>query len=128
MQAIRTAAVLLLSCVAVQAASLPKPTQAPNRTDSAIEQDLRARLARSKISKNNFQVKVQNGTAILTGRTNIIQHKGVATRLAKNAGARRVDNRIEINEEARQAAVANLEKARRRGALKRSEVTRSATP
>ena len=129
MQPIRTAAILLLACVAaMQAATAAKPVKVPGLSDAAIEQDFRARLARSKVSKDNFQVKVQNGTAVITGRTDVIQHKGVATRFAKSAGARRVDNRIEISETARQAAATRLEKSRRRGELKRSAVTRPATP
>jgi osmotically-inducible protein OsmY len=125
-----TTAVLLLSGVGViQAATVAKPAKAAVGTsDATIEQDLRARLARSKISKDNFQVKVQNGTAVITGRTDVIQHKGVATRLAKSAGARRIDNRVEISDAARKAAVSNLERARRRGELKRSEVTRATAP
>jgi hypothetical protein len=124
-QPVRTLAVLIACCaLSGQAATKSSAAPAP-LSDAAIEQDLRARIARSKISKNNFQVKVQNGTAILTGRTDVIQHKGVATRLAKSAGARRVDNRIEITEAARERAAANLDKARRTGALKRSEVTRA---
>ena len=127
MQPPLTAAVLLLFCVAaLPAATVAKP--ATPVSDTAIEQNIRARIARSKIAKNNFQVKVQNGTAILTGRTDVLQHKGVATRFAKAAGVRRVDNRIEINEAARAAAVSNLEKARRRGALKRGEVIRPQAP
>jgi hypothetical protein len=126
-QPIRATAVLLATCVlTLHAAVAAKPSKDPAASDAAIEQDLRARLARSKISKNNFQVKVQNGTAVITGRTDVIQHKGVATRLAKSAGAKRVDNRIEITEAARQRAAANLDKGRRQGELKRSEVTRSA--
>jgi hypothetical protein len=111
---------------ALPAATVAKP--ATPVSDTAIEQNIRARIARSKIAKSNFQVKVQNGTAILTGRTDVLQHKGVATRFAKAAGVRRVDNRIEINEAARAAAVSNLEKARRRGALKRGEVIRPQAP
>ena len=125
MQPTRAAAVLLSACVVMYAAGAATNTKQPAASDAAIEQDLRARIGRSKISKNNFQVKVQNGTAIITGRTDVVQHKGVATRLAKSAGARRVDNRIEISEAARQRAAANLEKGRRVGALKRSQVTRA---
>jgi osmotically-inducible protein OsmY len=128
-QLVKTAAILLLtSAGAAYAAAAANPARAPLASDAAIEQDLRARLARSKISKNNFQVKVQNGTAVITGRTDVIQHKGVATRLAKSAGARRVENRVEISDAARKAAALNLEKAQRRGALKRSAVTRAGTP
>jgi hypothetical protein len=122
-QPVRVLAALLVSFPVVYAAPPSKPATA-TLSDAAIEQDLRARIARSKIAKNNFQIKVQNGTAILSGRTDVIQHKGVATRLAKSAGARRVENRIEITEAARERAAANLDRARRSGGLKRAEVSR----
>jgi hypothetical protein len=81
-------------------------------TDAAVERAIQARFARSKISTNGFTVRVQAGVAILEGKTGVIQHKGTATRLAKRAGAKRVDNRIQISEAARQRAVANLARAR----------------
>ena len=80
--------------------------------DAAIERAIQARFARSKISTNGFTVRVQAGVAILEGKTGVIQHKGTATRLAKRAGAKRVDNRIQISEAARQRAAANLARAR----------------
>ena len=58
----------------------------------------------SKIAANGFSVRVHDGEVVLEGTTDVIQHKGTATRLAKLAGARRVDNRIKITEEARQKA------------------------
>jgi hypothetical protein len=83
------------------------------KPDAAIEAEIRARLARSKISVNGFQVKVQNGTAIWTGKTSVIQHKGAATRMAKAAGATRVDNRIEISAAAKAKASAKLRRTNR---------------
>ncbi len=59
------------------------------------------------------------GVAILEGRTGVVQHKGTATRLAKLAGATRVDNRIKITEEARQEAA-----RKRRGKPRRVKVQR----
>ena len=50
-----------------------------------------------------------------------IQHKGVATRLARSAGALQVANRIEISQAARDRATANLTKGRRRAQVKRGE-------
>jgi len=81
--------------------------------DTAIENAIQSRFARSKISTNGFTVRVQGGVAILEGKTGVIQHKGTATRLAKKAGARRVDNRIQISDAARQKAIANLAKVSR---------------
>jgi hypothetical protein len=81
--------------------------------DTELERSIRARFARSKISTNGFTVKVQGGLAILEGKTSIIQHKGTATRLAKSAGAKQVDNRIEISEAARAKATAKLAAGRK---------------
>jgi osmotically-inducible protein OsmY len=91
------------------------------QSDSQLEQAIQARLAASKIARNGFQVRVQGGVAVLTGRTDVLQHKGVATRLARSAGARQVVNRIEVAQAARDRASANLAKGRRRAQIKRSE-------
>ena len=90
--------------------------------DAEIERDIRARFAKSKISSNGFEVRVRNGSATLTGRTEVIQHKGVATRLAKAGGATKVDNRIEISAGARSKASAQLSRVRQ---TPRAEVTES---
>ena len=99
----------------------PKIAAQPAKTDIEIEKDIRARLARSKIGQDKFQVHVQGGVATLEGKTDIIQHKGVATRLAKNAGAVAVVNHIEISEAARAKAAKNLETGRRRAQIRRGE-------
>jgi precorrin isomerase len=59
--------------------------------------------------------------ATFEGKTNVIQHKGVATRLAHSSGAVAVANHIEINEAAREKAAENLESGRRRAQIKRGE-------
>ena len=90
---------------------------APQRrlSDAQIEQTIRAKFAKSKIaSKEHFTVRVQNGVATLEGKTNVIQHKGTATRMAKTAGAVSVQNNIQISDEAKARAAARL--ARYRGA------------
>lgn len=89
--------------------------------DARIEAAIRARFARSKINADKFQVHVQGGVATIEGRTDVMQHKGVATRLAKSAGAVAVNNHIQISEAARQKAAANLEKGRRRAQIKRGD-------
>ena len=94
---------------------------APLPTDLQLEKAIQERFARSKISSNHFQVRVQGGTATLTGKTEVLQHKGVATRLARTAGARQVVNRIEVSEAAKQKAAANLTQGRRRVQVKRGE-------
>jgi osmotically-inducible protein OsmY len=90
-------------------------------SDAELEKAIRARFARSKISTNRFEVHVQGGVATLEGRTDVVQHKGTATRLAKLAGAAGVVNRIQVSQAAREKAAANLEKGRRRAQLKRGE-------
>ncbi len=91
------------------------------RSDTEIEKDIRARLARSKISADAFQVHVQGGIATLEGKTDIVQHKGVATRLARSGGAIQVVNRIQVSQAARDRAARNLATGRRRAQIKRGE-------
>jgi osmotically-inducible protein OsmY len=90
-------------------------------TDAQIEKAIRARFADSKINADKFQVHVQGGRATITGNTNVLQHKGVATRLARAVGATDVVNNIVPSDEAREKAAANLTKGRRRAQVKRSE-------
>jgi len=97
-----------------QAASVPKPvTAVPSKMpDAQIERAIRAKFAKSKINAEHFTVSVQNGVATIDGKSNVIQHKGVATRLAKTGGALAVQNHIVISEEARAKAAAKLAQAR----------------
>ncbi len=95
--------------------------KAPARSDAQLEGDIRARFARSKINADKFQVHVQGGVATLEGRTDVIQHKGTATRIAKNAGAAAVTNHIQISDAARQKAAGTLAEGRRRAQIKRGD-------
>jgi hypothetical protein len=96
-------------------------TPAPQLSDAAIEQALKAKLAKSKMAANGFTVKVSNGTAIIEGKAGVIQHKGAMTRMAKAAGATRVLNNIQISEEARAKARERLASGRRRAQVKRGD-------
>lgn len=98
----------------------------PTLQDRDIEASIRLRFSKSKIAADNFTVRVQGGVAYLDGSTEVIQRKGVATRLAKLGGAKQVVNRIRIGDAARQRAAANLKKGRRRVQITRGE-TRSQT-
>ncbi len=94
-------------------AEVPKPpvrsaASQPALSDGQLEAAIRSKFTASKINKNNFQISVKSGVATITGTTDIIQHKGTATRLAKTAGARVVDNKIKISDAARQKASQNL--------------------
>lgn len=130
MQNLRTLAGIVL--LAAMASGTGGPTVAPHappkkattqaaKSDAEIEKDIRARLAKSKISQDKFQVHVQGGIATFEGKTDVIQHKGVATRLAKSAGAVAVVNHIQVSEAAREKAAKNLETGRRRAQVKRGE-------
>src|SRR5690242_5623481 len=77
-------------------------------SDAEIEATIKAKLAKSKIGKDGFQVHVKNRVATWTGTTNVMQHKGAATRMAKTAGASQVVNNIKVSETAREQAAGNL--------------------
>jgi BON domain-containing protein len=128
----------LLSCLVLLAAAgfsqtAPAARPASNTTKKAagghsasddvqLERLIRAKLAASKISKNKFEVHVQGGVATITGKTDVLQHKGTATRLAKNAGATQVVNKVEVSDAAKDKAASNLSSGGRRAQVKRSEV------
>ena len=114
-----------------QREAAPKPTtqQAakPAMSDARLEAAIRAKFAKSKIDADKFQVHVQGGVATIEGRTDVLQHKGVATRLAKTGGALAVNNHIQISDAAREKAAGNLEKGRRRAQIKRGEARSEAS-
>ncbi len=97
----------------------PQGTTAPQ--DVQVEAAIRARLAKSVIGKDGLTVRVQGGVAYWDGTTNVVQHKGAATRMAKSAGAKKVVNNIKVGEDAKQKAAGNLEQGRRRAQVKRSD-------
>jgi hypothetical protein len=98
----------------------PGGQEAP-KTDAELERAIRERFARSKCASENFSVRVHGGVATIEGRTDVVQRKGAATRMAKAAGARKVINKIQISETAKQKASAGLAKGRRRVQVKRGE-------
>jgi hypothetical protein len=100
----------------------------PEKSDLAIAEDIRARFAKSKISSNNFQVKVTRRVATLTGRTDVVQHKATATRLAKSAGATTVINNIEVSSTAREKSAARLKKAREAANASKQDKENKDTP
>jgi osmotically-inducible protein OsmY len=112
----------MLTAPAAHPRSATVPKAAPMK-DADLEKDIRARFAKSKISTHHFQVHVQGGVATLEGQSDVLQHKGTATRLAKTAGAIKVVNHIEVSQAAKDKAAKNLESGRRRAQIKRSETT-----
>jgi hypothetical protein len=106
--------------------STPKPKPvvrpaAPSRSDADIEKDIRNRFSKSKIAVEKYQVHVQGGVATIEGKTDVIQHKGVATRLARLGGATSIKNQIQISDAAKQKAAQNLATGRRRAQIKRGD-------
>ncbi len=112
---------------AAPAASRPAskaPARRPQagKSDAQIEAAIKAKLAKSpKLSTEHLQVHVQGGVATFEGKTDVVQHKGTATRMAKTAGAVAVNNHIQVSEAAKEKAAGNLETGRRRAQIKRGE-------
>ena len=100
----------------------PAKASTPARlSDAQIEAAIRLKMAKSKIGADKFRFKVQGGVATIEGKTDVIQHKGAATRMAKTAGAVAVNNHIEISQAAKEKAADNLAKGRRRAQVTRGE-------
>jgi hypothetical protein len=93
----------------------------PRLPDAQLEASIRAKLAKSKVSADKFTVHVQGGVATFEGKTNVVQHKGVATRMAKTAGAVAVNNHVQVSDAAKLKAAGNLEEGRRRAQIKRGD-------
>src|SRR6266849_10940425 len=91
---------LMVSSLAAATGTLTMSHSQGKFSDAEIEATIKAKLAKSKIGKDGFQVHVKNGIATWTGNTNVMQHKGAATRMAKTAGAIQVVNNIKISDQA----------------------------
>ncbi|MCX6629459.1 MAG: BON domain-containing protein [Candidatus Solibacter sp.] len=96
----------------------------PKLNDAQLEAAIRAKFAKSKINEDKFTVRVQGGVATIEGKTDVLQHKGVATRMSKTAGAVAVNNRVQVSDAAKRKAAGNLDEGRRRAQVKRGD-TRS---
>jgi osmotically-inducible protein OsmY len=126
----RICAFILAACAAVSS-SVYGQTAVPHKAvsggglsaedDKRIEGAIRAKLAKSKIGKDKFTIRVQGGVAYWDGTTSVLQHKGAATRMAKAAGSVRVVNNIKVSEAAKAKATENLEQGPRRAQIKRGE-------
>lgn len=98
----------------VQAASSGKTTAQQRNaapSDAQIEATIRTKLAKSKIGKDGFRFHVQRGVVTWEGSTNVMQHKGSATRMARAAGAVQVINNIQVSDSAKSKTTGNLKKA-----------------
>jgi hypothetical protein len=86
-------------------------SQRPPASDAQIEATIRAKLAKSKIGRDGFRFHVQRGVVTWEGTTDVMQHKGSATRMAHAAGAVQVVNNIKVSAAAKAKAAGNLHKA-----------------
>ena len=93
----------------------------PKLSDTQLEAIIRAKFAKAKINADKFTVRVQGGVATVDGKTDVVQHKGSATRMCKTAGAIAVNNRVRVSDAAKQKAAGNLEEGRRRVQIKRGD-------
>ena len=84
-------------------------TVAPS--DAQLDAVIRAKLAKSKIGKDGFRFHVARGVVTWDGQTNVVQHKGAATRMARTAGAVQVVNNIQVSASGKAKAAASLRKA-----------------
>jgi hypothetical protein len=116
---------LVTGILVVSAAQAP-PAKA--MSDDSIRQAILKRFAASKIGANGFQVEVKNGIATLRGQAGVAQHKGVATRLAKLAGAREVDNQITISPAAKQRMQEAFQKRRSTPSAAKTSTGRRQSP
>jgi len=105
---------MFVSSLAAQAGHLTMSHSQGKFSDAEIEATIKAKLAKSKIGKDGFQVHVKDHVATWAGATSVLQHKGAATRMAKTAGATRVVNNIKVLDEAAAKAPGNIAGAPRR--------------
>src|ERR1700729_757394 len=89
---------LLALSFALLASTLSKSHSEGKFSDAEIEATIKAKLAKSKIGKDGFQVHVKDRVATWSGSTTVMQHKGAATRMAKAAGAIQVLNNIKVSD------------------------------
>ncbi|MGI8746142.1 MAG: hypothetical protein ACR2NN_26890 [Bryobacteraceae bacterium] len=111
-------ACMTLAASAKTASTAPQTASHGRLSDAEIDRNLRAKLAKSKVGKDGFTPHVKGGVVTWEGSTNVIQHKGAATRMAKTAGALQVINNIKISDAAREKAAGNLAGGARRVQVK----------
>jgi hypothetical protein len=93
-------------------------------SDAELEKAIQVRFAKSKAAADKFTVRVRGGVATIEGKTDVVQRKASATRMAKSAGARKVVNNIVVSDAGRLKAAGTLTQGRRRAQVKRSEAAR----
>jgi len=103
---IRVAATILLLAALLVPAERARAASTSHRaaqshtgtaSDSEIQQALEKKLAKSKVGKDGFRFHVSHGVVTWEGSTNVMQHKGAATRMARSSGAVQVVNNIRVS-------------------------------
>ncbi len=87
-------------CFSADAKSKPATTTTAshaNVTDAQLDSAIRTKLAKSKIGKDGFRFHVLHGVVTWDGNTEVGQHKGAATRMARSSGATQVVNNIQVS-------------------------------
>ena len=111
-------ACLPIAVAAKTPAAAPQTQSHGRLSDAEIDRNIRTKLAKSKIGKDGFTPHVKSGVVTWEGSTNVIQHKGAATRMARTSGALQVVNNIKISDAARAKAAGNLAGGARRVQVK----------
>ena len=91
------AVLMMPASVAAGATTPPAARAGATPGDTQLEATIRAKLAKSKIGKDGFKFHVQRGVVTWEGTTDVPQHKGAATRMARTAGAVQVVNNIQVS-------------------------------
>lgn len=104
-------AVLAIPVSASSSSRTVQTKHAATPSDAQIEATIRTKLAKSKIGKDGFRFRVQRGVVTWDGSTNVMQHKGSATRMARAAGAVQVINNIQVSASAKAQATSSLKRA-----------------
>src|SRR6185437_13109664 len=105
------ATVLTMPAVASSGRTTTSVQRAVTPSDAQIEATIRTKLAKSKIGKDGFRFHVQRGVVTWEGSTEVMQHKGSATRMAHAAGAVQVINNIQVSANGKTKATRNLKRA-----------------
>jgi osmotically-inducible protein OsmY len=104
-------AALAATSTAFAANTSTRPAASSQPSDAQISTTIRTKLAKSKIGADGFKFRVEKGVVTWEGHTEIPQHKGAATRMARTAGAGQVINNIEVGAAGKAKASAQLQHA-----------------
>lgn len=97
-------------------------------SDQDIRQRIEAKLAKSKLAADHFTVSVSHGVATIEGVTDVPQHKGVMTRMAKAAGATAVRNNVRVSDAGKAKTAEAFGRARSKSTGPRTGTSAPAPP